>query len=315
MGVAAAGCTAFYMTRLVVKTFLGRPMWASASAFSGGGHGHGHDDEDDDSVQMPLGDDASLLDMGKVGPAHGGHGAHDAPGHGADDAHGGGHGHGHHGEPHESPFSMWFALAVLAGASCVVGWLGAPHVFHIPNYFELWLHPSVATPYLEAGHGPGWLEWLLMLVSVGVAAGSFYAAWRIYARRNGVPAQEFAEKHPGLYRAALEKYRVDEFYERNVVGPVLTANQAAAVFDGIVVDGAVNGAAEAAKWKSGLVGGFDNEVVDGAVNAAADATMAVGRKVRQLQTGNIREYLTFALVGALALIAIFCLYLTMSSRT
>jgi NADH-quinone oxidoreductase subunit L len=315
IGAGAAACTAFYMTRLVVKTFLGRPMWAQASAFSGGGVGHGHEEDDDESLQMPpLGDDASLLDMGKVGPAkhHDAHDAHGDAGHGGhDDAHGGGHGHGHHGEPHESPFSMWFALAVLAGASCVVGFLGMPHVFHVPNYFEQWLHPSVHVDYLEAAHGPAWLEWLLMLVSTGIAVGSIFLAWRIYSTRSGVPAQEFAEKHPELYTLALEKYRWDEFYDRNVIAPTLAANQAAAVFDGKIVDGAVNGVAAATKWNSGLVGAVDNEVVDGAVNAAADATLAVGRKVRRLQTGNIREYLTFALVGALGVIAIFCLYLTL----
>jgi NADH-quinone oxidoreductase subunit L len=319
LGAGAAGCTAFYMTRLVIKTFLGRPQWAQASAFSGGGVGHGHDDEEDDSLQLPpLGDDASLLDMGKLGKAHDAHApAHgDAGhGHGADDAHGGGgHGHGHgHGEPHESPFSMWLALVVLAAASCVVGFLGMPHVFHVPNFFEEWLHPSVHVGYLPESHGPAWLEWTLMAVSTGIALGGIFLGWRVYATRGGVPAQDFAEKHPEVYRLALEKYRWDEFYDRNVVEPTLTLNEAAAVFDGVVVDGAVNGAAAITKWKSRGVGIFDNEVVDGAVNLAAEATQEAGRRVRRLQTGNIREYLTIALVGALAVIAVFCLYLTLRS--
>src|SRR5882672_4845380 len=37
IGATAAATTAFYMTRLVIKTFLDRPKWATASAFSGAG--------------------------------------------------------------------------------------------------------------------------------------------------------------------------------------------------------------------------------------------------------------------------------------
>ena len=37
---------------------------------------------------------------------------------------------------------------------------------------------------------------------------------------------------------------------------------------------------------------------------------AGGRKVRRLQTGNVKEYVTFALVGGLFIIAMFCLWLT-----
>jgi hypothetical protein len=36
----------------------------------------------------------------------------------------------------------------------------------------------------------------------------------------------------------------------------------------------------------------------------------ISRKVRRAQTGNIKDYLTFALVGGLFVIALFCLYLT-----
>ena len=55
----AAACTAFYMTRLVIKTFLDRPKWATATAFSGAGL-------PDDDEPSPLGDDESMLDMGAI---------------------------------------------------------------------------------------------------------------------------------------------------------------------------------------------------------------------------------------------------------
>ncbi len=356
-GIVAALCTAFYMTRLVIKTFHGPATWATAGAFSGGGAG-GKDDE----IQ-PLPDDASLLDLGAVGKsksrdrapgeetnmldmgpalrAHaaatphsdaGGahdphaHDAHDAPshdphagGHGHDDAgHGGGHGHG---EPHECPWSMRIALVLLAICACLVGFLGLPHVMG-HNVFEGWLEPVFADGEKmlakhagdHAGHGSALLEWALMLLSTAVAAGGIFAAFRIYSQRAGVPAKDFADKHPELYSLVLDKYRVDELYEATVIQPALSMNEAAAVFDNRVIDAAVNGAASVGRTASGGVGSFDNEVVDGALNAAAAATEEAGRRVRSLQTGNIRDYLTIALVGALFVIAVFCLWLTIGPR-
>jgi hypothetical protein len=50
--------------------------------------------------------------------------------------------------------------------------------------------------------------------------------------------------------------------------------------------------------------------VDAGVNAAAEATQVLGGKIRRVQTGNIKHYLTFALVGGLFVIAFFCVVLT-----
>ena len=72
----------------------------------------------------------------------------------------------------------------------------------------------------------------------------------------------------------------------------------------------MNGAAWVGRTVAKGTGLVDNEVVDAAVNGAAVATQIIARKVRRAQTGNIKEYLTFALVGGLFVIALFCLYLT-----
>ena len=413
VGACAAATTAFYMTRLVIKTFLDRPKWATATAFSGGGlpddeehpsdlpqdesmldlgaikkkpkplpgpmkgdepagkdlpedesmldfgkihrkkgpppapapspaagghgadeHGHAHD----------LPQDESMLDMGKIGSshaapprdahdAHGAHAAHDAGhghGHGHDDD--AGHGHGHHGEPHESPPSMLLALVVLAAGSVLVGFLGVPAALGGSNRFEHWLapvteaHEAHAAPGHasaheaarqgehepekggEHGHKP--MEYVLMLVSVAAAFGGIGAAWYVYKIRSGIPAKDFVEKHRELYELVRDKYRVDELYEATVVGPLLDLNEGTCRFDNEVVDGAVNGAAWVGRTVSTGTGIVDNEVVDAAVNGAAVATQMVAKRVRRAQTGNIKEYLTFALVGGLFVIALFCLYLT-----
>src|SRR5436190_1858125 len=324
VGATAAACTAFYMTRLVIKTFLDRPKWGAATAFSGAGL----PDDKDEASELPQ--DESMLDMGRIGgkspaaPAHDAHAAHDA---GHDAGHGSGHGHdadthghgGHHGEPHESPPSMLLALVVLAAGSVLVGFLGVPAALGGDNLFEHWLAPVTerheahaapahGAPAEEHGHDP--MEYMLMAVSVAAALGGIGAGWYVYKIRNGVPAKDFVEKHQELYELVRDKYRVDELYEKTVINPLLDLNEGTCRFDNEVVDGAVNGAAWLGRTVAKGTGLVDNEVVDAAVNGAAVATQMIARKVRKAQTGNIKEYLTFALVGGLFVIALFCLYLT-----
>jgi NADH-quinone oxidoreductase subunit L len=359
VGLVAALFTAFYMTRLVLKTFHGRAQWAAPTSFSGGGvdlpdwmdeeeqkkKSRGHEPEEP-SHAGALPQDESLLDLGRIGKGgaagHGAPGAHDAgghdPGHAHDAGGGHGHGHGHAGEPHESPPSMLFALVLLAAGSILVGFLNMPKFMPKGDLFGEWLEPVVGSvhdsgaapehsgvpaeetghaaaapkkephePSHESGHG---LEIAIILLSAVVGLGGIAAGIYVYGTRSGVPARDFADSHKELYDLVLNKYRVDELYDRTVVQPLLEVNEIAGRFDNEIVDGAVNGSARVGSSLSRGTGLFDNEVVDAALNAGAQATQGLGRKVRRLQTGNIREYLTFALVGGLFVIALFCIYLT-----
>jgi len=223
---------------------------------------------------------------------------------------------------------------VLAFGSMFVGFLGVPAALGGSNIFASWLAPVVggheapsasahgepsktAHEPAKAGHEPAGeghahdpMEYVLMLVSVLAACGGIGFAWYVYKVRNGVPAKDFVEKHQELYELERDKYRVDELYRATVINPLLDLNEGTCRFDNEVVDGAVNGVAKLGAMVAKGTGLVDNEVVDAAVNGAAVATQMVSRKVRRAQTGNIKEYLTFALVGGLFVIALFCLYLT-----
>ncbi|HEY8428807.1 MAG TPA: hypothetical protein VIL20_10550, partial [Sandaracinaceae bacterium] len=48
----------------------------------------------------------------------------------------------HHHEPHESPDSMTVPLIVLAAGAVLVGFLGLPHAWHLPNWWSNWLTPQ-----------------------------------------------------------------------------------------------------------------------------------------------------------------------------
>ena len=274
MGITAAGFTAFYMTRLVVLTFLGEPRFEKAAE----SHDHGHDAHD----------------------SHDAHDAHDA------------HGHGHHGTPHESPPSMTIPLIVLAGLSVVGGFIGMGAWTHMDNFFEHWLAPVFASGHghgeAAVHHDVPLMEYVMVLVSVAVGLGGIFFGLKVYLWGKGRAAESFAHNQKELYELVRDKYRVDEMYKAIVVEPLLDLNEVLGRTDNVVVDGAVNKSASLTASASVGTGFFDNEVVDGGVNAAAKATHAAARSTRRLQTGHIRQYLATALVGGLLVIGLFALW-------
>jgi NADH-quinone oxidoreductase subunit L len=129
-------------------------------------------------------------------------------------------------KPHESPFSMSFALIFLAVASAIVGFIpfskfvssdGIPYTTH--------MHINVA----------------IMSIAVAVV-GIGIAAWMYM--RPGKSADRIAAAVPGLYKLSLNKFYVDELYlwvTHNIIFKGISAP--IAWFDRNVVDGAMNGIA------------------------------------------------------------------------
>ncbi|MEQ8835442.1 MAG: hypothetical protein RID07_01410, partial [Lacipirellulaceae bacterium] len=76
----------------------------------------------------------------------------------------------------------------------------------------------------------------------------------------------------------------------------------ASSFDRGVIDSILHGAASAAKGGSQVVDAvFDKTVVDGSVNAFARGTWDFGLLLKKLQTGSLRQYILFIVVGAMVL--------------
>jgi len=61
----------------------------------------------------------------------------------------------------------------------------------------------------------------------------------------------------------------------------------------------VNLSATVTRGFARVSGIFDNYVVDGAVDGVASGTQFVGRRIRNVQTGEITAYLYVVLVGVL----------------
>jgi NADH-quinone oxidoreductase subunit L len=212
VGILTAFMTAFYMNRLMWKTFYVSPQFVNGEL----PHQH-HSNFDDDH----------------------GHGHNEVHGHG--DAHGHAEaGHGHHGGiVHESPPSMLIPLYILAAFSLFFGLaVGPTHIF---THF---LEPSVAKLELgglqeghhlfSAGVGYG--------VSAVVAFAGLYLAVALYQKNKatGMLMPETVKRANPLYNFLLNKWYWDHLYNGIFIsfGGVV-ANGLWKIVDTIFIDGTV----------------------------------------------------------------------------
>ena len=154
------------------------------------------------------------------------------------------------------------------------------------------------------GHGEhAALEWLLMLVSVAFALAGIAIAYRIYAR----PAleQEPQRSLGALYRMLWHKYWVDELYDALFVNRAKDLGTALWAFDDALVDGVVNGAADATLHTANASNEFDQRVVDGTVNGVADGFWSGSGVFRALQTGFVQNYALVITLGVFVLVSAY----------
>jgi len=189
------------------------------------------------------------------------------------------HGHGHgHGEPHESPWVMLGPLVILAILSVFGGFVGLGNHFEhfLDPVFKVASDPGLQEPAREAGEKTQ--EYLLMGVSVAVAALGWLLAHTLYSSRPQLPAR-IADSLGRLYKAVANKYYVDELYAVLFVNPL--------------VDGSTT-----ILWK-----GVDQGVIDATVNESADTARHVSDNLRHMQSGNLRSYAGWVAAGGALVIA------------
>jgi NADH-quinone oxidoreductase subunit L len=182
---------------------------------------------------------------------------------------------------HESPATMTVPLIVLAAGSLLTGFLGIPEALGGANRFVSFLAPSLAVSH--AHHLSHATEYVLMALSVAVAAAGILLAWRWYGQKGATPevpsapAQAFYEKTGLLGRLVENKWYVDEGIEAGVLAPFR-------------------------KIGTFLWRGFDALVIDGIVNASAFLVELTGDLARFFTTGNVRNYALSFSLGVLALV-------------
>jgi NADH-quinone oxidoreductase subunit L len=173
---------------------------------------------------------------------------------------------------HESPPVMTIPLVILAFFSVAAGYVGLPVVFGKNlDFFGRFLEPVIKVPHevhLELS-----TEWLLILVSVGVALLGIYIAYVFYIKRPQIPHRLVA-RFPSLYKLLYNKYYVDEIYNAAFVNTTIKGSE-------IIYDN------------------FDLKVIDGALNGTASATNFSGKILSYLQSGLLKDYALVFLMGAI----------------
>ena len=212
---------------------------------------------------------------------------------------------------HESPRSMTVPLVVLAFLSVVGGYVGLPLV-HGGDRIGRFLSPvllPLAGKTVEAHEAGVGLEIGLMGASVAVALVGLLVAFFWYAKGSGEVPAALAAKFPGVYRAILNKYYVDEVYEAAFVeGLGKGGGNLLWDFDAAIVDGAVNGARHVTVAFSWVASFFDQYVVDGLVNGVASTFQAGFRLLRRGQTGRVQNYALVMGGGLFCLVAVYLMF-------
>jgi len=133
-----------------------------------------------------------------------------------------------------------------------------------------WLAPMF--PEIAPAENP-----MLLAASIGAACGGVLVAWALYWWRPALPDM-IARRLKWLYHAAFRKYWVDEIYAATVVRPLV-------------------GTSREVLWR-----GIDVEVIDGAVNGVGRRALGIGSLLRLAQSGYIRSYAAWVLLGAVSLL-------------
>lgn len=139
----------------------------------------------------------------------------------------------HTGRVHEPSSTMTMPLLVLAVLSIVSGYIG------IPQFLE----PVFGG---EAHHDAAAMGIMAAATALGLAG--IAAAYVFYVQSPELPNRLAAQWHR-LYELSLNKWYVDEIYDRTVVRPTFRmADRMWAKVDVGMIDGAVNGVARAVAW-------------------------------------------------------------------
>ena len=135
-----------------------------------------------------------------------------------------------------------------------------------------------------------------MILSLAVAGCGIFLAFVFYHWKK-FDVDKLAEKIKPLYNFSLNKWYFDELYQSTIINGSTAFSRILAWFDNTIIDGVVNGTAFLSRGLSYFTGKFDYIVVDGFVNLIAYVTGFFGLLFRKTQTGRVQSYIIFVLLG------------------
>lgn len=170
---------------------------------------------------------------------------------------------------HEPSKTMTYPLLVLAVLSLVTGYIG------IPEFLQPAFPGSGGAHHGTAAAG-------IMIVATLLGLTGIAAAYFVYVQSPGLP-ERMATRWQALYQFSLNKWYVDEAYDKSIVNPTFQAADQ--------------------MWKR-----VDVAVIDGAVNGIARGVAWIGWVTRLLQSGEAQHYALAMTVGAVTILGVYLFY-------
>jgi NADH-quinone oxidoreductase subunit L len=271
---------------------------------------------------------------------HDDHGhSHDAHGHGHDDpAHAAparvhaAHDEHHH-APAAPPFTWSWVTLMLVGTICVGGLFHLVVVRSVDD--DSWIYGLQLSQLLEQSRFPGtdaaqqarWLAWTwpdehfahqdaqfgtivvpatLMatgswMIGILLAAAFYWWGW--------LSAADVRRQFAPVYSALVNKWWFDELYDFLFVRPTLIIGRLVAAIDRQWIDWFLDNLAWGTAWfakRWEYVA--DQSLVDGFVNLLAGWTYSLGLSLRSIQTGRIRQYVMFIVIGAITIFVLISFF-------
>jgi NADH-quinone oxidoreductase subunit L len=170
-------------------------------------------------------------------------------------------------------------LVILAIFSIVAGWVGVPPVLGGANHIEQFLTPEAHEAESESLGTTG-IELTLMAISTSAALAGAGLAYLFYVARPELPERLVTKTH-AMYSIMTNKYYVDELYDAVIVWPVVRMSR---------------------EFLWNFVDAF---MIDGAVNGVGRIVRGSASGLRRMQTGYVRTYAGWILLGGVLIIVWF----------
>ena len=211
---------------------------------------------------------------------------------------------------HEPSWWMRGPLLVLAALSALGGLIGVIPGGLEHGAFHQFLGPMVSAAAAEAsGHQGGLLlPFILMAVTTGIGLAGWFTAHYFYYVKPEQP-DLLMNKMKGAYTLLLNKYWVDELYDRIAVEPSKSAGRLLDRMDAVVVDRAVVAVEQVTDLNAAGSTWFEKYVIYGVINVTGYANHIGARILRQLQTGLVHHYAAILVTGLAVLVNLIVLIL------
>ncbi len=157
---------------------------------------------------------------------------------------------------------------------------------------------STLEEYIHHAHTPAMILSLLVAIT-GILLSFIYYQFRIW------DVDSIVNLYPWLYKGSFNKWFFDEIYQATFINGTVGFAKIGAWFDLNIVDGVVNFMGTLGRGLGKITSWFDFRGVDGAVNLTAWISKRLGDIFRQPQTGIIQAYLVLTIIGLVVLVYIF----------